>query len=319
MKKSTSMLILSVFVVASASWSVRAADWKPAYSDAPVPENEVKAIEAALPESPIVPPTANRRILVVSATRGFRHPSIRHGKIALPRMGEKTGAYEALISDDPANFEPEALAGFDAVLLLSPTQDFLMPGDHIRNEFSNEEWQALQKRHQRLIDNLVAYVRNGGGLMGIHAATDACYNHAEFGETIGAYFDGHPWGAGHSVTIVVEDPDHATMHPVFGNQKDFQLKEEIYQFREKPYSRDRLRVLLHLDPARSDKVEGMKRKDNDYPVAWVQKVGNGRVFYTSIGHNPHIYWDPMMLKHYLAGIQFVAGDLPANTTPSSEK
>jgi type 1 glutamine amidotransferase len=105
---------------------------------------------------------------------------------------------------------------------------------------------------------------------------------------------------------------------VFDGVDDFRLVEEIYQFKEEPYSRENLRILLHLDPDRSDKVEGMNRKDNDYPVAWVQKVGEGRVFYTSIGHNEHIYANPLMLKHYLAGIQFAVGDLQADTTPSAQ-
>ena len=39
-------------------------------------------------------------------------------------MGIKTGAYQALISDDPENFEVDVLETFDAVVLLSPTLDF---------------------------------------------------------------------------------------------------------------------------------------------------------------------------------------------------
>ena len=65
-------------------------------------------------------------------------------------------------------------------------------------------------------------------------------------------------------------------------------------------------------------MKGKKREDNDYPVAWVQQVGKGRVFYSSLGHNHHIYWNPMLLKHYLAGIQFACGDLQADTTPSAK-
>jgi len=154
--------------------------------------------------------------------------------------------------------------------------------------------------------------------MGIHAATDSCYNHEAYGKTIGGYFWGHPWGANSKVTIVVEDPEHATNKPVFGDTKDFELIEEIYQFKPEPYSRERLRILLHLDPERSAEVKGKKREDNDYAVAWVQQVGKGRVFYTSLGHNHHIYWNPMLLKHYLAGIQFTCGDLKADTTPSAK-
>lgn len=137
---------------------------------------------------------------------------------------------------------------------------------------------------------------------------------------IGGYFYGHPWTGKHKVTIVVEDCQHELNVPAFGDVKDFEVVEEIYQFKDAPYSRERLRVLLHLDPERSDPVnpDKLRRKDNDYPVAWVQKVGEGRVFYSSLGHNPHIYWHPLILKHYLAGIQFATGDLEADTTPSSQ-
>jgi type 1 glutamine amidotransferase len=233
-------------------------------------------------------------------------------------MGALTGAYKTVVSDDPANFEPEVLETFDSVVLLNTTQDFFMPGKKAKERYSKEEWAALQARHNRLMDNLVTYVDQGGGLVGIHSATDSCYNHEAYGETIGGYFWGHPWSANKRVTIVVEDPGHGVNKPAFGNTRDFELVEEIYQFRPEPYSRDRLRILLHLDPARSDKVKGMRREDGDYAVAWVQQVGKGRVFYSSLGHNHHIYWNPMLLKHYLAGIQFACGDLKADTTPSAK-
>lgn len=273
-------------------------------------------IEAALPAGPIVEPKSARRILVVSATTGFRHKSIPTGIFTLEKLGASTGAYETVISDDPANFEPAALAGFDAVVLLNTTQDFFMPRN--KKDYSAEDWAWLQARQDRLMDNLVHYVEQGGGLMGIHAATDSCYNHEAYGKTIGGYFGGHPWRANSEVTIVVEDPEHAINQPAFGDTKDFELVEEIYQFKPEPYSRERLRILLHLDPARSAEVKGKNREDNDYPVAWVQQVGQGRVFYSSLGHNHHIYWNPMLLKHYLAGIQFATGDLQADTTPSAK-
>lgn len=294
-------------------------EWAPSFDNSPVPADRVAAIEAALPVGTIVPVAEPRRILIMSATSGFRHKSIPTGQTALVRIGESTGAYTAVVSDDPVNFDPEVLSRFDAVVLLNTTQDFFMPSPQEKDQFTEIEWERLQARHDRLVDNLVAYVRAGGGLVGIHSATDSCYGHADYGETIGAYFDGHPWNARSRVTIVVEDPDHATMQPVFGDLRDFELVEEIYQFKPEPYSRERLRILMHLDPERSEAPKGkLKRADNDYPVAWVQGVGDGRVFYTSLGHNHHIYTDPKMLKHYLAGIQFACGDLEADTRPDTE-
>lgn len=296
-----------------------ASSWVPTFNDNPVAPHHVAAIEAALPQTAIVVPQAVRRVLIFSATAGFRHGSIPTGKLALTKLGAASGAYEAVVSDDPANFEKEALKAFDAVLLLSPTQDFFMPSRKQRNDFSKEDWAWLQARHNRLVDNLIAYVEQGGGLVGIHSATDSCYKHKAYGEAMGAYFSGHPWTANMNVTIVVEDGEHAIMKPVFEGMKDFRIRDEIYQFRPEPYSRDKLRVLLHLDPDRSDTPkQPPAREDGDYAVCWVQSVGKGRVFYTSLGHNHEIYSNPLMLKHYLAGIQFATGDLKADTTPSAK-
>jgi hypothetical protein len=312
------VLVCVVTTLSLSAISYAESEWKPTFNDEPVTPQLEQAVKAALPQKPIVEIEGKRSILVFSATAGFRHKSIPTGKQALTEMGESTGAYKTVISDDPANFEPEVLKTFDAVVLLSPTQDFFMPNGKQRKNFSETEWDALQQRHDRLVDNLVDYVEAGGGLVGIHSATDACYQHQAYGETIGGYFDGHPWNAGAMVTIVVEDPEHELNKPVFGDTRDFSFKEEIYQFRPEPYSREHLRILLQLDPERSDPGKNTKRADNDYPVAWVQTVGEGRVFYSSLGHNHHIFTNPMILKHFLAGIQFATGDLKADTTPSAE-
>ncbi len=317
--ESTVWCAAGVALCASLAGAASIEDWKPTFNDKPVTDEQRAQVEKAVPKQAIVKPKAARRVLVFSATSGFRHGSIPVGNLAMQKMGKSSGAYDAVVSNDPAYFEPKALKAFDAVILVSPTQDFFMPSKKQKNKFSKEDWDALQARHNRLVDNLVDYVEQGGGLVGIHAATDACYNHKAYGETMGGYFAGHPWCAGHNVTIVVEDPTHAIIEPVFKGMKDFRVQDEIYQFRDEPYSRERLRVLLHLDPERSDPPRTKpSREDNDYPVSWVQKVGKGRVFYSSLGHNHHMYWNPLILKHYLAGIQFAMGDIVADTTPSAQ-
>ena len=250
----------------------------------------------------------------------FRHASIATGKVALDRMGIKTGAYKALISDDPENFEVDVLKTFDAVVLLSPTLDFFMPPNKLREDFSDAQWNWLQARHERLIANLVQFVHAGGGLVGIHAATDSCYEDEDYGNMIGGYFWGHPWSWRHNVTILIEDSEHALIKPVFGDMSDFRIQEEIYQFKEEPYSREKLRVLLSLDVERSDEPMAkvpLRRTCGDYAISWVQSVGEGRVFYTNLGHNHHIYTNPLLLKHFLAGIQFATGDIEADTRPSA--
>ena len=98
----------------------------------------------------------------------------------------------------------------------------------------------------------------------------------------------------------------------------FWVKGEIYQI-DGPYSRARVHVLLSLDmvrPENARKPDQLVRDDNDLPIAWIKHQGQGRVFYTSLGHNSEIYRTPQILQHYLDGLQFTLGDLKADTTPS---
>lgn len=315
------MKLLLPFVCVITSSALGEIDWKPEFSDAPLDESWVAKVAAALPESPIAEPKEKRKVLLYSATNGFRHGSIAIGKHAFTQMAESTGAYELIVSDDPVHFEPESLEQFDAVILLNVTGNFFLPNTRgktsLRNQFSDEEWATLKARDARLIGNLIDYVRNGGGLVGIHAATDAYYGHWDYRKMIGGTFMGHPWLASQEVTIKVEDSKHELMNPVFGDTKQFSFKEEIYQFND-PYSKNNLRVLLRLVPELSESPKkDPKREDNDFAVAWIREEGKGRVFYSSLGHNLEIYCKPQILKHYLAGIQFATGDLEADTTPSA--
>jgi hypothetical protein len=64
--------------------------------------------------------------------------------------------------------------------------------------------------------------------------------------------------------------------------------------------------------------EGIHRADGDFAVSWVRNYGKGRVFYCSLGHRNEIFWNPAVLQHYLDGIQFALGDLPADAAPSAK-
>jgi type 1 glutamine amidotransferase len=107
------------------------------------------------------------------------------------------------------------------------------------------------------------------------------------------------------------------------NREDLPFQEEFYRFNTEGSTRLRwnnVRVLLTValdDP----KVEprpwtGYKRPDNVYPVAWIRTYGNGRVFYNSLGHMPETFYTPEIVGHFLAGIQYMLGDLDADATPN---
>lgn len=257
---------------------------------------EVANVEKAIPAKARVEPAKPRKLLVFTLCKGFVHSSIPIGTHAIVRMGEKTGAYTAVHSEDPAMFAPEKLAEFDAVCMLNTTGELF-------------EDPALK---QSLLD----FIKSGKGLVGIHAATDCFYQWADFGQMIGGYFNGHPWGAGDTVTLKIDDPIHPVNRAFHGH--GFSIMDEIYQFQDEPYSRDMLRVLLSLDTDKTDMTkESIKRTDGDFAVAWVRQYGEGRVFYCSLGHNEKTYWNPKVAQHYLDGIQFALGDLEADTTPSA--
>jgi len=155
------------------------------------------------------------------------------------------------------------------------------------------------------VENISQYVAQGGGLVGIHAATDN-----KLGEVFGGFFCGHPWSE--RVGIMIDDPDHVLCKVFEG--KNFMVHDEIYQF-DRIYSREKLRVLLSLDMAKT-KDKG-RREDGDNAVAWVKQHGQGRIFYCSLGHNRRIFQNAKLLRFYLDGIQFALGDLSADMTPSA--
>ena len=176
----------------------------------------------------------------------------------------------------------------------------------------------------QLRQNLADFVVRGGGLMGVHATTTAFTfwpgAHEDwplFGEMLGARGASHRINT-EEVVVKLEDPQHPVT-ACFGG-RSFTFRDEFFRFTE-PYSREKVRVLLSIDTAKTDMQQGRAygncvRADNDYPVAWVRQHGRGRVFYCTIAHNPYVFWDPKMLEFYLAAAQFVLGDLPGATQPS---
>ena len=271
-------------------------------------------IAEAIPKEAYAKPEKARRLLVFSKTNGFRHQSIVTGKYLLEQMGKQTGAYEAVISDDLAEFEVDRLKTYDAVCFLSTTQNVFLPPPKVLQALPEAEREKALAGEKRWKENMMAFIRNGGGFVGIHAATDTCYEWPEFGKMINGYFDGHPWGAGTHVSIKVEPGQEA--HPVVAmfEGQNVEFKEEIYQLKD-PYDSKAVHMLLRLDTERTDmKVKGVKRTDGDFGVAWIRPWDKGRVFYSSLGHNHEIYWHPKVVRHYLAGIQWALGDykVPVN-------
>ncbi|MDF7807113.1 ThuA domain-containing protein [Pontiellaceae bacterium B12219] len=256
----------------------------------PTPES-IKKVKAALPEKAPAKPSKDRKILVVTRCEGYVHKSIPLGVAAIDLMGEETGAYTIVETKDLADFNDKNLKQYDAVLFMSTTKLDPTP----------EQREALLK-----------FVRNGKGIIGIHAATDNFYKWEEGAKMMGGLFCQHPWTAGCTVQMKLDEPDHPINACFHG--ESFKVKDEIYQFKA-PYSRENQRVIVSLDmddpdtkAVKGGKPDKIERTDGDFGVTWVRPEGKGRVFYCSMGHNNSIFQDNRILQHYLAGIQYALGD-----------
>ena len=279
-----------------AIWVVLLAAFRAATAGAAGPSQaDLEKVSAALPSAPAVRPMKPRRVLIFTLCRGFRHGSIPVGAAAVEMIGTKTGAYSSETTDDVQTFTREKLSGFDAVCMMNTTGELF----------------AGAENEGELKQSFTEFVEAGGGLIGIHAATDCFYKWPQYGEMMGGYFDGHPWHT--KVPVKNDDPAHP-LNAAFGGA-GFTITDEIYQFKN-PYSRRQLRVLLSLDGSKMDLARG-KRADGDYAVSWIRRYGMGRVFYCSLGHRNEIFWNPDVLKHYLAGIQFALDDLQTDVRPSA--
>jgi hypothetical protein len=280
----------------------------------PSAEEVEKITAAAAAAVPAVKAEKPRKLLVFSVAYGYWHSAIPYGKKAVELLGTKTGAFEATVSDDLANFEPERLKEFDAVFFNNTNEEVFLPEDFAK--LTGDEKERAAKRDADLKKSLTAWLAGGKGLAVIHAGVACFRKWPEYGDIIGARFDNHPWGAGSTVTLKIDEPAHPLARAFKG--RPFTVTDEIYQVKD-PYSRERLRVLVSIDAARTNmNVNGINRKDGDFGMTWVKPYGQGRVFYCALGHEHPLFWNATVLQHFLDGIQFVLGDLKADTAPSAQ-
>jgi len=279
---------------------------------AEIPQEAREAIDKAVPQKAAARAKKHRKLLimnlhVVDGKRVQGHASIPYADYAFEKMGQVTGAYETVFSDDVAMFAPEKVRQFDAVCFLNTA--------------------GVLTEDKGLRQSLLDFVGGGKGWIGVHAGGGATFvqypkydQFPEFGEMIGGYENGgHPWKPQEKIYIKVDDP-RSPVAAAFGG-KNFETADEVFQF-QAPWSREKVHVLVSidadktdLDPKRHFLPERMK--DKDFALSWIRNYGKGRIFLTSFGHNIEIYENPAMLAHFLAGIQFALGDLKADATPSA--
>jgi cytochrome c len=213
-----------------------------------------------------------KRILVFSKTKGYRHESIEDGKKALIELGKKN---EIVVdtTEDAAQFNEDNLKKYKAVVFLSTTMDVLDPVQ-----------QADFKR----------FIQAGGGYVGIHAAADTEYEWHWYGKLVGAYFKSHPQIQEAKLKKVGEFEANAI-------PDTWTRTDEWYNYKS---ISDKINVIYNLDES---SYKGGENGEN-HPIAWYQEFDGGRSFYTGLGHTKESYVDSLFLDHVLQGIQYAMGE-----------
>jgi uncharacterized protein len=287
--------------------------------------SDISAMMAALPDKPFATPESLRHVLVLCKADGWVHTSIPLAAKMVEYLGDKTGAWMTDITYDSATITPGNLKHYDALFLDSTTGEFL--------DDSNDKAVSDLRRQA-----LLSFVKGGKGLAGIHAATDSYHTSGrppspgaaptpvtgtwpEFNEMIGGFFKFH-WSYPTLIPVKIDDPNSplTSMFPANG----YEIVEETYTFAQDSFSRKRVHVLTSINYKKmsaEDKAKepaATRRTDGDYALSYIQRVGNGRVFYEAHGHDEKVYFTRPFVAHMLAGIQYALGDLKADDSPSEK-
>jgi type 1 glutamine amidotransferase len=218
------------------------------------------------------------RVLLFTHSTGYRHASIEPGSSAIQALGPREKVV-IIPTADPNVFSAEGLKGYDAIIFLSNSTDSKKP---------ESEWFQGARR-----EALQAFVRRGGGIVGIHAASDSHYHWPWYGRLIGGRFTSHPPGTPQGTIRVVDRKHGATK----GLPATMRRVDEWYYFED--YNPE-VNLLVTLDP------QSIGEKDvNPNPVSWSHEFEGGRVFYTAMGHTTESYSDRNFLNHVAAGLRWV--------------
>lgn len=209
-----------------------------------------------------------QRVLVCSVTAGHRHGSIPYVNRALEEIAEGDDRFEVVgwigDAEELDQLAPDALRRnrIDVVIFNNTSGDLPLPD----------------------LDGFVEWIEAGGGFVGIHAASDTLKGEARYTEMLQGVFDGH--GPQVEATLHAGDTEHPA-HAGIGETWHLP-REEIYLHRE--HDREKVNVLWYMrhHPNHRD-------REGYYPIAWSRMAGEGRVFYTALGHrNDLVSIDPDM-------------------------
>ncbi len=261
-----------------------------------------RAGRAADAPPPAGPP---KRVLFFTKSSGYEHSVIaRHGRPdpayaerILVGLGQRHGL-DVTASKDGGLFTPAGLAPFDAFAFFT-TGDLTQAGTDQQPPMPAGGKNAL-----------LAAVAAGKGFVGIHSASDTFHGRGKSVDPYLTMLGGEfiPHGAQQTATQHVVDPKFPG-----GPAADFALLEEWYPF--KNYAPDLHVILMQQTKG----MQGPMYQRPPYPSTWARRHGQGRVFYTSMGHREDVWTDDTFASLLLGGLAWAAGQAQADVTATLAK
>lgn len=264
---------------------------------------------------------APKKILFFSKSSGYEHPMIKrvNGEMSkaekiLEKLGKENNI-EFTFTKDGRVFTPENIAKYDAFFFYT-TGDLTEPGTDKNPPMSKEGKAALLEA-----------IAKGKGFIGTHSASDTFHspggkehgparykddgaNADPYIKMLGGEFIIH--GSQQEAQQICVDHNFPGMDAVTNG---FGPHEEWYSLKN---FAPNLHVLLVQDTSK------MKKDGNDkhaydrpnYPSTWAHMYGDGRVFYTSMGHNESVWKNPVFQKVLIGGMNWALGRVDADVTPN---
>lgn len=244
----------------------------------------VSVYETVPPELPAQPNEA--AILIFSKANGFRHEEAIPAAIeAIEAIARRRG-WSTVASDNGAVFNAEQLRRFKGVVWNNTSGDVL----------TDEQKAAFRD-----------YIEKGGGFVGIHGAGgDFSYKWKWYVDTLlGAQFTHHTMNPQfQEATVHIEDRTHPIVRHL---GETWSRVDEWYSFATNPRQKG-FDILATIDERTyNPEFLWFKSMGTDHPIMWCHRVGNGRAFYSALGHSASAYSEPEYVGVLENAIAWAAG------------
>lgn len=251
---------------------------------------------------------APKKLLVVTVTTGFRHSSIETAEKVLAELGKSSGAFTVDYVQQPPGQpknpgrapEKKGNESDEAFKARQEAYSKALADYNSANAVWNDQVKAYMaekmpleklKQYDGFIfanttgdlqlpdrEGFIELIKGGKAFVAMHSGGDTYHPFRGYVDMLGGEFQTHK--AQVEVGPQLHDPLHPAIKPI---PEGWRVFDEIYIF--KNYDPAKVHALMGLNAHPNENTPGY------YPVSWCKEFGQGKVFYTSLGHREDV-WDP---------------------------